>query len=185
MNLYQWKVSLFQECHSLKIQKRKSSEKDNEISSSPLSWLHGVWESEEATVSYPTMDTIKYFERMQFDALSPILIDYKSESWNAETKEKMHMEKGYVKIHSDSGTVAFVVAHNFGLTELDEGSIDGQTLHLNSKYLSWITFTKLTSTKQVIRDFVLKDGVLYQDVQMETIRTPLQQHLKIRYRKKQ
>lgn len=37
---------------------------------------------------------------------------------------------------------------------------------------------------QVIRDFVLKDNVLYQTVLMETIKTPLQDHLIVIYKKK-
>lgn len=44
---------------------------------SSLSWLFGVWESVEAKVFYPTMETIKFDEVVEFQPTLQPLLDYK------------------------------------------------------------------------------------------------------------
>ncbi|KFM68382.1 THAP domain-containing protein 4, partial [Stegodyphus mimosarum] len=152
---------------------------------SSLSWLFGSWEAVEAEVSYPTMDTLKYEELLEFQpvSLQPV-IQYKSETWHPEKKQKMHCEIGFLKVDPETQTVALLGAHNFGLTEISEGAVTEHTLTFESKSLSRVSFNKLASVVKLVRKLSLVNEELHSAVLMETVNQPLQKHLECRYRRK-
>jgi len=151
---------------------------------STFSWLFGVWESIEAEVSYPTMDSLKYSEVLEFQPTLQPLLEYKSDTWHSVKKTKMHCEKGFLRIDPDSKKVALLLSHNFGLTEISEGTVDKECLNLQSTSFSRMSFSKSAATVKLVRKLELKGEELHSTVLMETVSQPLQLHLKCRYRKK-
>ncbi|KFM60771.1 THAP domain-containing protein 4, partial [Stegodyphus mimosarum] len=152
---------------------------------SQLSWLFGSWEAIEAEVSYPTMDTLKYGELLEFQPayLQP-LIQYKSETWHPLKKQNLHIEVGFLKVDPDTQTVALLGAHNFGMTEVSEGVVKEHTLTLESKSVCRTSFTKLASVVKLVRTLSLVNEELHSLMLMETVNQPLQKHLECRYKRK-
>ncbi len=93
----------------------------------------------------------------------------------------MHGEMGYWRVAQD-GTVELVIAHTFGITEIEEGTADGSRITLVAKKL------ERTSTAREIlglsRTFEVSDDTLVYELQMDFGRHGLQPHLRATLRKK-
>jgi len=79
-----------------------------------ISWLIGRWVSESGSGQFPTIDSFKYCEQIEFRSLGQPLLQYEATSWNPETKNVMHMESGFLCVKPGSKEVSFILAHNFG-----------------------------------------------------------------------
>ena len=150
----------------------------------PLSWLLGKWKSISAKAFYPTMkNDFFYFEELEFSHVGQPNIQYTSITFHAETKSPLHRELGFIKLQPGSNNVALVCVQNTGLAEVEEGTFSVNEIHLESRSINRLSFSKPPETRKIIRVFRLIDDVLYQKVAMETSSTSLTDHLEVKYKK--
>lgn len=98
----------------------------------------------------------------------------------------MHCEQGFLRmLKPQSNLVTSLEAHNFGVTVIYEGSVDGETLELNSKEISRITTANEPHVTELKKRFkLLGENELEMQVDMATTKTPLTNHLKVSYKRK-
>ncbi|XP_044264497.1 peroxynitrite isomerase THAP4-like [Tribolium madens] len=150
----------------------------------PLSWLIGHWKSIKAEGVYPTIEPFSYCEEMVFESIGQPLLNYTSRTWHPEKGNPMHLESGFLRINPGTNNIAFMIAHNFGVTSLEEGVVTNTTLKCKSTHISRMTFARDPPVLALEREFKLvENGNLEITVYMETSKTPLTQHLKALYEK--
>lgn len=151
----------------------------------PLEWLLGTWECDEpGEGSFPTIKPFRYTETLHFSHVGQPVINFMFNAFHAESKKPMHRECGFVRMQPGTNRVAFIIAQNLGLVEIEEGELTGQQLSLQSQQLARTSFAKEPYVKQICRVFQLRpDGKLEQTVSMATDNQPLMQHLRITYRR--
>ncbi|VEN46271.1 unnamed protein product [Callosobruchus maculatus] len=149
----------------------------------PLKWLIGTWKSVSAKGAYPTISPFTYCEEISFESIGQPMLNYTSKSWHPEKGNPMHLESGYLRIFPGS-KISFMVAHNFGLTTLEEGTVQGNTVQLKSKQISRMTHAKEPAVTEVQRDYKLNEnGQLEMVMCMATSKTPMTEHLRVIYEK--
>ncbi|KAM9323338.1 peroxynitrite isomerase THAP4 [Pholidichthys leucotaenia] len=151
----------------------------------PLDWLLGTWESDgPGEGSFPTIKSFRYTETLHFSHVGQPVINFMFNAFHPESKKPLHRECGFIRMQPGTHKVAFIIAQNSGLVEIEEGELTGQQLTLQTQQLARISFAKEPYVKQVCRVFKLRpDGKLEQTVSMATDRQPLTQHLHITYRR--
>ncbi|XP_071085797.1 peroxynitrite isomerase THAP4-like [Haliotis cracherodii] len=149
----------------------------------PLGWLLGKWRSDDGKGKYPTMKDFKYGEEVEFFHVGQPNLQFSAYSWHSETKQPLHRELGFVRIKPGTNQVAFVLAQNIGLCEIEEGEVTGESLKTTSHTLGRLTFGKPPQTKQIIREFKRSGDSLVQVVSMATEKTAMTEHLRIEYKK--
>lgn len=149
----------------------------------PISWLIGKWKSTSAKGTYPTIDPFEYCEEIEFTSIGQPMLNYSSVTWHPENKNPMHLESGFLRIKPGTGDVAFMVAHNFGLTTIEEGTVDGKEVKLKSTEISRMSFAKEPAVCSVERTIKLHDDCLHISVLMQTSKSDLTQHLNATYQK--
>ncbi|XP_004542726.2 peroxynitrite isomerase THAP4 isoform X1 [Maylandia zebra] len=151
----------------------------------PLEWLLGTWECDEpGEGSFPTIKPFRYTETLHFSHVGQPVINFMFNAFHAESKKPLHRECGFVRMQPGTNRVAFIIAQNSGLVEIEEGELTGQQLSLQSLQLARTSFAKEPYVKQICRVFQLRsDGKLEQTVSMATDNQPLMQHLRITYRR--
>uniref|UniRef100_A0A0E0FR70 THAP4-like heme-binding domain-containing protein n=1 Tax=Oryza nivara TaxID=4536 RepID=A0A0E0FR70_ORYNI len=140
----------------------------------PLAFLLGKWRG-EGEGSFPTISPFRYGEELLFSHHpSKPVISYTQRTWKAASGEPMHAESGYWRPRPD-GSVEVVISQSTGLAEVQKGSFDAEkkTVTLQSELVG-----NASKVKQITRAFQLVDGELTYVVQMATITTSLQPHLK-------
>ncbi|XP_035780202.1 peroxynitrite isomerase THAP4-like [Anopheles albimanus] len=150
----------------------------------PIQWLIGTWESISAKGSFPTIKDFTYKEVIKFESLGQPLLNYESRSKHPVSGAPMHLESGFLRIKPGTNEIAFMVAHNFGLVVLEEGTGDEQGLQLVSKSVDRMSFAKDPAVKMVQKRYRLNaDGTLQIETDMETSNTPLTNHLVAIYKR--
>ncbi|XP_041660155.1 THAP domain-containing protein 4 [Cheilinus undulatus] len=151
----------------------------------PLDWLLGTWESDEPGEGcFPTIKPFHYTETLSFTHVGQPIINFMFCAFNAETKRPLHRESGFIRLQPGTNRVAFIIAQNSGLVEIEEGELTAQQINLQSQALARMSFAKEPYVQQVSRVFQLRpDGKLEQTVSMATDNQPLMQHLHITYRR--
>ncbi|XP_058060067.1 peroxynitrite isomerase THAP4-like [Anopheles bellator] len=151
----------------------------------PIQWLIGTWESVSAKGSFPTIRDFSYNEVLKFESLGQPLLMYESRSKNPISGNPMHLESGFLRIKPGTNEVAFMIAHNFGLVVLEEGTASDNGLQLVSKSVDRMSFAKDPAVKATQKTYRLNtDGTLEIQTAMETSNTPLTNHLIALYKKK-
>ncbi|XP_064848377.1 THAP domain-containing protein 4 isoform X1 [Oncorhynchus masou masou] len=150
-----------------------------------LDWLLGVWESDEpGEGSFSSIPPFRYNERLHFSHVGQPVINFMFNAFHAENKKPMHRECGFIRIQPGGNRVAFIIAQNSGLVEIEEGDLTGQQLTLHTHALARTSFAKEPHVQQISRVFQLRpDGKLEQTVSMAMEGGPLMQHLHITYRR--
>ncbi|KAG2590786.1 UPF0678 fatty acid-binding protein-like protein At1g79260 [Panicum virgatum] len=140
----------------------------------PLAFLLGKWRG-EGEGSFPTISSFRYGEELLFSHHpSKPVISYTQKTWKAASGEPMHAESGYWRPRPD-GSIEVVIVQSTGLAEVQKGSYDAEkkTVTLQSELVG-----NASKVKQITRAFQVADGELSYVVQMATITTSLQPHLK-------
>lgn len=115
-----------------------------------LAWLEGTWRIENCgDGKYPTIENFSYCEEINFASIGQPMFNYTAQSWHPESKKPMHRETGFLKVIPGTNKVSLVVAHNFGLTTIEQGEITGKTINLRSTDISRMEGTKLPAVTQV------------------------------------
>ncbi|XP_034039070.1 THAP domain-containing protein 4 isoform X2 [Thalassophryne amazonica] len=151
----------------------------------PLDWLLGTWESDDPGKGcFPTINPFRYTETLQFSHVGQPVINFMFNAFHPETGKPLHRECGFIRMQPGTNKVAFIIAQNSGLVEIEEGELTGQHLNLHSQALARTSFAKKPHVKQISRVFTLRsDGKLEQTVSMATDTQPIAQHLCIAYRR--
>ncbi|XP_033493775.1 peroxynitrite isomerase THAP4 [Epinephelus lanceolatus] len=151
----------------------------------PLDWLLGTWVSDEPGEGcFPSIKPFRYIETLTFSHVGQPVINFMFNAFHAETKKPMHRECGFIRMQPGANKVAFIIAQNSGLVEIEEGELTAQQLNLQSQALARISFAKKPFVQKISRVFQLRpDGRLEQTVSMATDNQPLMQHLHITYRR--
>nr|XP_057924888.1 THAP domain-containing protein 4 [Doryrhamphus excisus] len=149
----------------------------------PLDWLMGTWQSDEPGEGcFPTIKPFRYSEMLHFSHVGQPVINFMFNAFHADSKKPLHRECGFIRMQPGTNKVAFVVAQNSGLVEIEEGELTGQQLNLRSHSVARISFAKEPHVQEISRVFQLKaDGKLEQRVSMATDNQPLIEHLHITY----
>ncbi|CAO2183263.1 unnamed protein product [Urochloa humidicola] len=143
----------------------------------PLAFLLGKWCGEARVASPPSPPSATARRSSSRttppSAVQPV-ISYTQKTWKAASGEPMHAESGYWRPRPD-GSVEVVIAQSTGLAEVQKGSYDAEnkTVTLQSELVC-----NASKVKQITRAFQVADGELSYIVQMATITTSLQPHLK-------
>ncbi|RVE61929.1 hypothetical protein OJAV_G00175000 [Oryzias javanicus] len=150
-----------------------------------LKWLLGAWESDEpGEGTFPSIKPFRYTEKLHFSHVGQPVINFMFNAFNAESNKPLHRECGFIRMQPGTNRVAFIIAQNSGLVEIEEGELTGQQLNLQSEQVARISFAKEPHVQQISRVFkLLSDGRLEQTVSMATDNQPLTQHLHITYRR--
>ncbi len=111
----------------------------------PLADLVGSFEG-DGVGDYPTIERFDYRERITFEHVGKPVLAYEQRTWDPGAGTPMHGERGYLRPAGD-GHVELTVAHVFGITELQEGTLetgqDGRSLlRLGSTCLGVATTAK-------------------------------------------
>ncbi|CAG07661.1 unnamed protein product, partial [Tetraodon nigroviridis] len=178
----------------------------------PLEWLLGAWESDQPGEGcFPSIKPFRYIESLNFSHVGQPVINFMFNAFHAETRKPMHRECGFIRMQPGTNRVAFIIAQNSGLVEIEEGELTAQRLELQSRAVARTSFAREPHVQQVIslishfvtveflrshnhvgsrltaqicRVFQLQpDGKLQQTVSMATDNKPLMQHLHIVYRR--
>jgi hypothetical protein len=138
-----------------------------------ISFLVGTWRG-EGKGEYPTIDPFTYGEEVRFWHDGRPFLFYTQRTWNPASKAPMHSESGFWRPQED-GAIEVVLAHGFGLAEIQEGQVHGRRFELRSKSLSATSTAK--SIREVARTYEVADDVLTYAVAMAYDDTPLTHHL--------
>lgn len=152
----------------------------------PMKWLIGKWKSTAADCILDSGDKIQYSEEITFSSLGQPMLNYQSYSWHPVRKNPMHLESGFLRVKPETNNLAFMVAHNFGLTTVEEGFIeDGGKIKLESKDIGRMSFSKDPSVTALRRElsYDSEKDELNIITYMATTKSPMFEHLKVVYRR--
>ena len=140
----------------------------------PFAGLVGSWEG-NGEGHYPTIDDFAYVEQITFAPLGgkPFL-HYTQRTRHADTGQPLHTETGYLRSPA-AGHAELVIAQPTGITEVDEGTFDGQVLDVRTDAPGLTATAK--RVRAVRRRFVLDGDALAYDLWMAHADTPETHHL--------
>lgn len=136
----------------------------------PLAFLLGTWRGEGAG-KYPGIDDFTYGEETRFWHYGRPVLAYAQRTWSLGSGAPMHSEMGFWR-----PGVEAVLSHAFGITEVLEGTVEGQTLTMRSRSLTSTGTAK--HVEAVARTIEVSGDVLTYDVQMAFGDHELQPHLR-------
>jgi hypothetical protein len=138
-----------------------------------IAFLLGTWVG-EGSGHYPSIADFVYREETRFWHDGRPFLFYMQRTWSPKDETAMHTESGYWRPQRD-GSIEVVIAHNFGIVEIQEGTIEGTTIDLRSAAV-----TSTTSAKKIeglARKYVVDGDSLTYDLQMAYGEHGLQPHL--------
>ncbi|XP_033227447.1 THAP domain-containing protein 4-like isoform X2 [Belonocnema kinseyi] len=188
----QWVKQIFNNLESIKTRYKVNLPNMSEMKPKPrhealkpLGWLEGTWKTEApGKGKFPTIKPFEYSEEISFTSVGQPILNYKSQTWNPESKAPMHFEVGFLKIVPNTNKLNFLLAHNFGVTTIEEGQVCDKEIILNSTSIERPTAgskpPKVLKTKREIR--LLSDDCLENVFYMATeTNTELTEHLRTVY----
>lgn len=149
----------------------------------PLSWLLGKWKG-DGVGKYPTIKDFTYTEELTFSHVGQPNIQFSFFSRNSKTMKPMHHELGFIRFKPGTSHCALLIAHNFGVSEVEEGEFTDTEIRTESHTVGRLSFGKPPETKKIKRVFSKTgDDSLEQVVFMETANSPMTEHLRVTYKK--
>ncbi|XP_071441174.1 peroxynitrite isomerase THAP4-like [Hetaerina americana] len=148
-----------------------------------ISWIIGRWKTDQGKGFYPTIEPFSYCEEIEFTSIGQPILNYHSYSWHPEKNNPMHLESGFLRIKPGTNELAFMVAHNFGLSVVEEGTVDGSTIMLETKEIGRMSFAKGSAVVKTLRSLSLEGDKLKQVISMATATQPMTEHLTALYEK--
>jgi hypothetical protein len=144
----------------------------------PLMWLIGRWVAIKGEGSYPTIEPFTYCEEVTYESLGQPLLNYQSRSWNPDSGEPIHIERGFLRIKPGTNQVAFMIAHNRGVVSLEEGCVHDKEITLKSTNVCSMSFVREPKVLGLERIITLKkNGQMEIVLCMQTEKTTLTKHL--------
>ncbi|XP_012258376.2 peroxynitrite isomerase THAP4-like [Athalia rosae] len=152
----------------------------------PLSWLEGTWRADGTGLGkFPTIKPFNFCEEITFASIGQPMLNYTGQSWHVDSKRPMHREVGFLKIIPGTNKVSLIVAHNFGLTTIEEGYVDDKNIQLTSQKIARISEgCKEPAVLKIEREFRLVGSQLEQIQRMATTSvTEITEHIRTVYHK--
>ncbi|HVM21337.1 MAG TPA: FABP family protein [Egibacteraceae bacterium] len=140
----------------------------------PLAFLIGTWEG-EGVGEYPTIETFQYREEVTFTHPGKPLLVYTQRTWAMDDGRPLHSETGYWRLGASPDRVEVMLSHPFGVVELQEGTVDGQTLRLASSTVASAATAK--DIEAIERDIHVDGDELRYAVRMAAVGHVLTHHL--------
>ena len=109
-----------------------------------LAFLLGTWRG-EGEGEWPRGEPFRYGEEMTFEHVGEPFLMYSQRSWSPDDASPIHFERGFLRPGAP-GRVELVLAHPIGMTEVAEGTIEGQLIEVVSSAVS------LTSTASPVTE---------------------------------
>jgi nitrobindin-like protein len=145
----------------------------------PLAFLLGTWRG-EGKGAYPTIDPFAYEEEITFTHIGKPWLAYAQRTKHPVKGFPMHAETGYWRpIGADR--VEIVLVHPTGISEIQEGSVNGSTVDVATT-----SVTRTSSAKEVTqleRTFKVDGDLMRYEVRMAAVGLPLQPHLSAELRR--
>ncbi|KAL2748474.1 THAP domain-containing protein 4-like [Vespula maculifrons] len=150
--------------------------------------LEGKWSTDKNNYGLGTFPTIKpftYCEEMTFTSIGQPMFNYVAQSWDSVSKKPLHREVGFMKVIPGTNKVSLLLAHNFGLTTIEEGTITDNIINLKSTGITRpCEGIKLPNVIETCRKFEINGNSLKHIFYMATSTVPeLTEHLCITYTK--
>lgn len=142
----------------------------------PLAGLIGTWRG-AGSGRYPGIDDFEYAEEVRFWHYGRPVLAYTQRTWAPATSAPMHSEMGYWR-PAAGGRVEVVLAHAFGIVEVQEGRVDGGRITLRSRALAPTATAR--RVEALARTFEVDGDVLTYEVEMAFAEHDLQPHLAAR-----
>ena len=139
----------------------------------PLAFLLGTWRGTGAG-HYPGIDDFEYREETTFSHYGRPVLAYTQRTWSV-SGAPMHSEMGFWRPAGGPALVEVVMSHAFGITEILEGTLEGQKLTLRSTSLASTGTAKRVDA--VTRTLEVSGDTLTYDVGMAFGEHELQPHL--------
>lgn len=150
----------------------------------PLQFLIGTWQSTSAHGHFPNIKDFSYEETIHFEEIGQPLLNYNSVSKIGD--RPMHLESGFLKINPGTCKLSFLVSHNFGICSIEEGTVDGLKIVLESTDIIRTSTAKEPNVTKLRRTLQVRDDNLLEiRTDMSTTTQPeLTNHLVVVYKKK-
>ena len=143
-----------------------------------LGFLLGTWKGEGRGV-YPTIDPFTYTEEATYTSIGKPFLRYAQRTRGADGLP-LHAEDGYLR-PAAGNAVELVLAHPFGVTEVQVGTADAHRIALRSSVVGLAPTAKdirgVTRTIEVDRD------EMHYVIEMAAVGQPLQVHLEATLRR--
>lgn len=151
----------------------------------PLAWMLGTWVSDPlAEGGFPSIPSFRYKDEAVISHVGQPMLNFTFSASHPETGKAMHRECGFIRVKPGTNQVAFICAQSTGMSEVEEGEVQGEQLTLSSLSLSRSTFAKEPHVQQVSRIFRLTaEGKLEQTVSVATSTQAMARHLHVTYKK--
>ena len=144
-----------------------------------IAFLLGTWRG-EGKGDYPTIEPFDYGEEARFWHVGKPFLVYTQRTWALDDGRPLHSEMGYWRPKPD-GAIEIVLAHPFGIVEVQEGTVRAGTIAVASRTLAGTATAK--EVTRLERTFVVEDEVLSYEVRMAAVGVPLTKHLKAELRR--
>ncbi len=135
----------------------------------------------EGTGDFPTIEPFRFGEEVSFLPRGGPVLAYSQRTWDPPTERPMHGETGFLRPAGD-GRIELLLAHTFGLTELQEGTIafaevpEGLRLVLESTAIGVAGTAK--AVDHVRRELTLTGDLLRSELWMTYAGVETGQHLR-------
>lgn len=139
----------------------------------PFEPLLGTWRGTGAG-RYPGIDDFEYGEEVRLWHYGRPVVAYTQRTWSPRNGAPMHSEMGYWR-PAGEGRVELVLAHAFGIAEVQEGTIEGGRIELRSRSLT--STSTANEVRAVARTFVVSGDTLSYELHMAFGDQDLRPHL--------
>ena len=139
----------------------------------PLSFLLGTWVG-EGRGFYPTIQSFGYGEEIRVWHVGKPFLAYAQRTWALDDGKPMHAESGYWRPRPD-GRVELVLAHPSGIVEIQEGTLAGRVIDLETVLVGRTSTAKEVTA--LTRHIEVEGHLLRYRVGMCAVGQHLQPHL--------
>ncbi|MGZ8645613.1 MAG: FABP family protein [Actinomycetota bacterium] len=146
----------------------------------PLAFLLGTWRG-EGEGGYPTIAPFAYGEEVRFWHVGKPFLSYSQCTWALDDDRPLHAEMGYWRPQPNGG-VEVIMAHPFGIAEIEIGAVTGQRVELMTHVVERAPTAK--EVTRVERSLRVIGGVLAYDLRMAAVGQRITHHLHAELRRK-